>query len=242
MSSKNSKIKGIQSLQKVLNYVEELSDKPSFQTDLAEFRESVGIPKKGFREKDIPSSGDIDIEYPKVWSAIHEDGFWESFREKRDRFFRKYTIPTGGGHIMKDYILYNIIKLPQTSGGLIKINTTYQLIEAFNESGKFDDQEYPILLQISPYAGVNDIKDFISGAFIPVIKPLQEQFKKKGVRLGKARKKDRNSASKKVRDLVYKHRNLTLKEIAKILKEKGYGNYNQSDVAKIKSTEKKIRA
>lgn len=99
------------------------------------------------------------------------------------------------------------------------------------------DEEYPVILKISPYANIKDIVSYINKNS-KLIKRYQETHKKPEINIGKARTKSVSNLARS--DLVYENRHLPLKEIRKILLKNGY-NLDDGHIGKLLSIENKKR-
>lgn len=97
---------------------------------------------------------------------------------------------------------------------------------------------YPIFIKISPYVSRRDVEGYIAKNWKRISKN-QEIFKNKDTKIGRIR--ETNSKNKLVKNLVWKNKELSLKEIASIINRETESVVNYSDVAKIKSIEKKRR-
>jgi hypothetical protein len=101
-----------------------------------------------------------------------------------------------------------------------------------------ENQHFPVIIKISPYASQRDIVDYIRTMY-PFIEHFQEKYKSRDIKIGKQRK--RNPDIQERDNFIYKNRHKPRKEIGKLLKDK-YNNYlDQGEIGKIISREIKSR-
>jgi hypothetical protein len=93
----------------------------------------------------------------------------------------------------------------------------YSLISIYDykHPPKLQNNLYPVVLRISPYASERVILDFIRDMYSGLIKPIQDNYKDKNIKLGRIRKRDDNI---KERDkIIFQNRGKSIKNIRKIL-------------------------
>ena len=101
-----------------------------------------------------------------------------------------------------------------------------------------DDEIYPIGIRISPYASKRDIVDFINTIF-PLIKGMQESYKKAGIKIGKVKKKKKSIQERNV--FIYENRKLSINETKRLVEEKFGESLDYEYIGKIRSYEAKRR-
>lgn len=90
------------------------------------------------------------------------------------------------------------------------------------EKEKAWSYNYPIVIHISPYASQRDITDYIRKTYTKEIKPIQEKYKNKNIRLGKIKIKDIKIQERN--EYIYKNKHLPRKEISSLVVKK-FGEY-----------------
>lgn len=98
---------------------------------------------------------------------------------------------------------------------------------------------HPVIIRVTPYASQREIIDYIKKTYRYGIKPIQEKFQRKNIRIGKQRTKNPNI--KKRNDLIYKNAFSSDKSINRILIEKGFEPIKSSLINKVVQNEKKKR-
>lgn len=233
------KMLGTRGTKKIFNYILELSDQSDFKKDVEAFRVKFGIPKTGFRaDEEYVMCEDVQV-HPLRWERHIEDksdAFWDSYSEDQKALMEKYSIPFGGGIIVEGYAMYNHVGLPFFTGSLCHTQSIEDFFERIEEGDV--DTDYPVMLQISPYATLRDILDYVKATYTQEIKPIQKRYSNDTVRLGKARSK--NDAVQKRNQFIYEHRDLPLKDLRKLLaKEKVF--LDDGHISKVISLERKRR-
>lgn len=223
----------------IIDYFEEVTRKVSFQADVKKFRERNQIPKNGFdydEEKLIEKGG---RSLPNKWihaSKDRDDIFWKSILRDESHFCLKYCIQAVNRRMLRHYLFYNVPGIPTNS---ICSTQDYKEIGINRQADIYHNIDYPILIRVSPYASLRDILDYIKISYTVGIKPLQIKYRKEGVRLGSARKKDPKNQARD--DFIYKHRGLSRKELA-IKVEQNFKDssepINEGSVGKIIAVEK----
>lgn len=225
---------------KIKNYFLDLIVKEEFQEEVRTFRKKYKIPPEGFREKRsrIMFRG-IHLA-PRKWSYSKETtgSFWVPFLKEINEIGRKFKIPSNNTSILHEYIMFSEIN-PDGLQGFCETQDCFELGDN-PEADAENLRSYPIAIRVSPYASKREILDYVAVAFTQHIKPLQERYKDKKARLGKA--KTKKEITQKLYNFIYKHRNSPLLEIKQLLKNAGFrGYFSQPSIAKIISTEKKRR-
>lgn len=225
---------------KIFNYILDLSDRADFKKDVENFRIKFGIPKTGFSSNEEYVMCENVKCHPLRWELHIEnkdDAFWDSYVKDQEALLEKYSIPTGGSIILEGYTMYGSVGLPFFTGSLCYTQSIESFCEMLEEGNVATD--YPVMLQISPYATLRDILDYVKAAYTQEIKPIQKQYSDDAVRLGKTR--TRNEKVQKRNAFAFENRHLPVKKIAALLKEKGYGVQDEGNISKVISLERKRR-
>ena len=98
---------------------------------------------------------------------------------------------------------------------------------------------YPIAIRIRPEATKRDILDYINKMYKFEIKQLQQRYKEKSSKMGLVKKK--NPIKQERDELIYQNRNLSKKEIAKLVSEEYKEYLDVGLIGKIISIQKKKR-
>lgn len=225
---------------KIKNYFLDLVDRDDFQRDIKSFREKYQIPKNGFEETERDSIyPDLP---PKSWGYDfgNDDKAYITFLNEVGLLGEKYKIPVQNYSMVDEYIMYNKVDFSNL-GGLCLVQDSLELGK-HKDTDRENNEAYPILLRVSPYASLRDILDYIQIAYTPLIKPLQEIYQDKEVKLGKSRSK--SEILRKRNAFIFKHRHLPLREISILLrgrKDLGADRPDEGNIGKIISLEKKKR-
>jgi len=230
--------------QKMWNYFLYITKKDYFVNTIRELKQKYKIPLNGFKKEDdsysIPLSESV-FKY-KYHKELRQDLI--------DKICIKYGLHQANyADVLLDFIYYNDGLHPlyeMNTCGLFRIS---DVIEEKKESfsdyfQQSDDISYPIAIRISPYASKRDLIDFIKNKVIwKLILFLQKKYKNKNIKIGKI--KSRNKQIQERNEFIYNNRNKPLKEISKLLSEKG-GNNKIYDIeighiAKIISLEEQKR-
>lgn len=228
---------------KIKHFFLELLDKEDFQAAVKQFRKDYGIPESGF------SLSDEHVQFkgkhlaPDKWSYPQEggDNAMEIYSADKEKLCKKFKIPVGAGDLFSHYIVYNAINPLGMVYGLCETQDCYQIGE-FKELDEEVTRHYPVAIRLSPYASINDILDYVKVAYTKEVKPLQEKYKDKKTRLGRA--KTKNVSVQQLNTFIYKHGHLSLNTIKDLLKEKnwfGKERLGQSEISKILSSERERR-
>lgn len=105
---------------------------------------------------------------------------------------------------------------------------------------KEDIEHYPVSVRISPYASKRDILDYVE-RFFPYILHTQKDYINKNIKIGKFKTRKTNIQERN--DFIYKNRNLSRKEIMRLVGDKFGPNavIDYGYIGKIISMEKKRR-
>lgn len=226
---------------KFLNYMREIIESEYFQTFIKDTRKRYSIPNDGF-----PAKGNSRLFPPEKWVGRDNSEIYKQYREEIRVFSRKYHWHhLDGIDILDNYIFYNKTDFP-FSPNSFNVCMVADLVGEKEEpyadvTQEDDDALFPIAVRISPYASLRDILDFIRRAYKYEIKFLQEQYREKGIKLGKFKK--RKTSIQERNEFIYQNRNLPRKEIMRLVTDK-FGGNNSIDygyIGKIISMEKKKR-
>lgn len=110
-----------------------------------------------------------------------------------------------------------------------------------------ESQKYPVMIGISPYASQNEVIDLIKEKWKYIQKNMAQLEANKDItvsredkeRLAKIRQRD--ELSKKVEDVVYNYKKLSINDLRKAIKEKTGEILDPGEVGKIRSLAKKRR-
>lgn len=100
-----------------------------------------------------------------------------------------------------------------------------------------EDKIYPIKIGISPYASREDMIDFVKTNFKDFLSPLQEHFKEDDINIGKFKVRRKEE----MYDFIFDNRELTAKEIMRLVGKKFNEVYGYEHIQKIIEREKKRR-
>jgi hypothetical protein len=98
------------------------------------------------------------------------------------------------------------------------------------------DRLFPISIRISPYASINDIKDYINSRSSS-IQNSQKRFKRDHISLGKTRTRSTSQRDK----FIMEHESMPRKELAKLLNNAGVFGINKYDEQNVNDIISKIK-
>jgi hypothetical protein len=234
-----------QSEQKLINYLDDFIASDFFQEEVAKAR----------KELDISSN-----------KSIPEDDVRKERNFTIDKFLKKVIkkIPVATYEV-KEILLhylhfnsknYKILNGQYNKGGLCRVEDVYAPLfnpEAYSsyeeivQSLKRKFEYYPIVIKINPAASQKDLIYFIKDSW-DFIQPYLEDYRAESSLLGKSKKKKEGVRERN--DFIYKHQNLSLKEISTLLSKKTRGmskkdmniwHIDQGYISKIISMENKRR-
>jgi len=259
-------------LNKLKNALDDFIDSDYFQTNTKLLRKEFNIPKNGFpitkKMKKAISQNELESIYPpgylhkKILTKYKNKVFPNNvflINTKINKFIEKFPIDDMSiDVIFRIYIFHNkkIYKLLDNYDideiNLCRIedfkDITAMIKEYFYEPDIPDflirkSKDYPIILKLHPEISQRDLISYIKRNW-KVIKTLLDQYKDKNSKLSKTR--TRNPDIQKRNDFIYKHRNLSRKELSKLVRGNFPDNITQSidyaSIGKIISLEKKRRS
>lgn len=108
-------------------------------------------------------------------------------------------------------------------------------------------EKYPVMIGISPYTTQNEVIDLVKKRWDDIRKTLKdfvtdeniESFEEDTKRMSKIR--SRETLSKEIEDMVYENKNLTLKKLGALIKEKTTVLLDPGEIGKIRSLALKRR-
>lgn len=218
--------------EKVFRYLFELIETDSFNDRVRQIRKGFCLPLNGLIATRKNNGTNIPIEWKNQKNKLIIP-----FKEAIKQLCLEFSLePKNWSFTVQSYVLYRQLALNfKQSLGLIIVHeyTTKKVVE--------EDEHYPVVLRISPYATKRDLYDFINKVYKSEIKPIQEKYMKIGVRIGKSKKK--NPFVEERDNFIYENIHLSNKEIMGLLMKK-YGIDRAIDYAyigKIKLIQKKKR-
>jgi len=226
---------------KFLRYFEEVVNTKPFQEEISRLREKYKIPINGFTTSNRIYPPE-DWVYRSSKERVRFNRELEKLCERNNLHYMDSSL------LLEPYIFYNELDLKDVvyERGVFNLFHVSDLAEEAKEPfGKSfrdsDNLAYPVAVRISPYASLRDILDFVKKVYKRSILPMQEQYRIKGVRIGKSKK--RKSSIKERNDFIYQNRHLPRKEIMRLIGDK-FGENSVIDYAyigKIISLEKMRR-
>ncbi len=205
-----------------------------FLKAIDKLRIKFNIPKAGFKTRNRLIDSYRLYKYHSLFPFKPEDGVkkLKEFTEEIGKLCKKYHLHcVEWARTIEIYLIYNKIEQPsdynshnlclvcdlvadKAAAGLEKIRS----LGMTGEFEKYDDFTYPIAIKISPYAGENDIVDYIKKIYTLEIKPRQERYRDKNCKIGKI--KSKNQLIQKRNQFIYQNRDKTGKEIKQLVIEK----------------------
>ncbi len=245
----DEEVKPTQGSKKINNYFSALIKSDYFNNFADNSRKKYNIPRLGFANTEKYYGF---LASPKEWEAdTGKNSKYDNLideiinfcKEKKLLYFNSYTE-------IYDFIVYNkpiglieddlcIIRDTGRGKEMMEDEEGKQIIEDFDG---LDNSIYPISIKISPYASQRDIIDFIK-KYSKRIKEFQKMYIIDDIKIGKYKSKKIEIQERN--DFIYKNRNKSLKEISKLLSERGGDNklydIDIGHISKIISLEKQKR-
>lgn len=218
------------------NYIIDLVKREDFIEDIARLRANFNIPRVGF-----PFDGEG---IARLMPGIARD-----FEHSVAAIGDKYAIPGNAPSILMIYVLYNVI-LTEDEAYNRRVGTLCSIQDVGAKPNRSWghgahpiehtlDSDFPIAIQISPYASLGEIRDFLAKEYSQHIKPLQERYRRPEIKLGKL--KTRKSEVMERNDFIYSIRHLPFKEIYALTSAKFGYSPDEGAIGAIISKEKKRR-
>lgn len=257
----NLKKRCTQGFNKLKNYYRELIGSEFLQKRCNFIRMMSDLPDYGYSSEIPDGACDwVDTLFiPKQWSKKHDEKdfnlLWiriEQLCDELGLYDEEWKI------IINNYLFYNKLPNPDCFDfelfDLCKITDEIQTskeLEAFTKIKKHKDylitlllaiergyKHFPITVGISPYASERDIIDFIKKNY-DKIKSIQDKYKNKDIWIGKIRNKKPKIIERN--KFIYKHKNLPLKKIMKLVRERFGEVLDYGHIGKIISLERQRR-
>lgn len=173
-----------QAFQKVAQYFEfKVVKQESFQKAIQQIRErfniSANLDEFGIHTEDIESARRIKF-YPneQEMDRFHQERERRTseISEEVEKLRAKYKLPKESRRLISYYLFYN------------KIEHQSELENSLCVAEK-GDEEFPVVIKISPYCTKRDILDFVKKTFSTQIQPWLGNSKDENSQLGKVRKR-----------------------------------------------------
>ena len=229
---------GSQSFNKLWSSIKDFIKTKVFQDFILGLREKYEIPEGGFEIK--TKSWTLPPPEWKYKKRSQEDiDVTSQIRE----ICKEFQLPLKDWESsFHNYLFYNLLTLSPDPNSHNLCYVT-DILENKDSMGSIMTEDikisYPIGLLISPYASKRDIMDYITKLYTTEILPFQKKYKKKGTFIGKSRSKISRIQNRD--NLIYKNRNLSLKEISQMIKKDFDEDLDVGHIGKIISREKKKR-
>jgi hypothetical protein len=222
---------------KLWNYFLAIVDSDAFKLFVSDMRYKYGIPRVGFNSE----------EAGKVWNETDRQKNYilgKQLNKDIKKICKKFDLHWfDWGEVIDQYIKYNEIERMGYDNAYNLCLISDLAEERREPFGKdirdSDDSAYPIAIRISPYASLRDILDYIKRLYKLQIKPMQDSYKNKNIRLGKIKAK--NPLIKKRNKFIFEKKSLPRRKIKELVKEKFDITLDYEYIGKIISEEKKKR-
>lgn len=225
----------LSSYQKLQAYVDELYEDEGFQEEIAKIRVKYKIR--------LADSYDAVALFKILNKAGGSGKEGKIYRQEIIPLAKKYGLINVSWHAT--LFTYAISNIKAIFKGPRLIETTENKRKDNRESDFLNNSEFPISVQISPYASKRDILDYIEQFYTIDIKPLQDKYIDPAIKIGKIRKKkqtirERNKliieqASRKNKDIMSSMIELYIKTGDKAF------DIDEGHIGKIKSLHKNKR-
>lgn len=185
---------------KLMNYVQALFEDPKFIEEVNKLRKKVGIVN-GNEFIPLTEAG------AKRITAYHKG---------IDDLLLKYKLNYMWSDMISMFV-NDFTKNGASWGTICELQDVQDLKEdpLMDSNIKLDDNAFPLALRISPYASQRDLIDYIKIMYKDTIKPMQDKYLDKEVKIGKFRSKKEHI--KKRNAFIIKNQHLPAKEIASLV-------------------------
>lgn len=255
----------MKSASKLKNYLEKYTREKYFTDRITQIRKDIGIPENGIQfPKSLFQENTTEL-VGMIMSIKYKDANYPTFPAKRTLIYSELLKPIPAIYkepimiaFINIYILYNERFYELFEQFNNNIRNTVALIESrmayLERKGCCDcelkvcekymdieSKKYPVMIGISPCATQNEVTDLVKKQWDYIQFHMEELTREAHIESFNEDRKQlsqirmRQTKSKEIEDIVYKHKNLPLKEIKAIVKEKTNTSLGYEDVGKIKS-------
>lgn len=228
-----------QSFKKMWNSFYDSTKKKAFQEFISNLRGKYKIPQTGFT-----INGDTWSTPPKEWVYEMWDAEHKEIQGAIKEFCKSQQIPSKDWEFtIEQYLFFNqmFISPEPNSHNMCYITDMSTKQDSVGQELNDDlTTAYPVGLLISPYASQRDILAYVKSIYSTEIAPLQKKYKKEGSLIGKSRGK--MAIIRKRNELIWKNRELPLKEIMEVVKKECGLDVDIGSIGKILSLERKARS
>ncbi len=192
---------------KLMNYVQALFEDPKFIAEVNKIRKKVGI----VNGKELIPLSEVGV---KRITAYHKG---------IDGLLLKYKLNYMWSDMISMFV-NDFSKNGASWGTICELQDVQDmkedpLMETYIE---LDDNAFPLALRISPYASQRDLIDYIKIMYKETIKPMQDKYLDKEVKIGKFRSKKEHI--KKRNTFIIENQHLPAKKIASMVAQE-FGEY-----------------
>lgn len=228
---------------KFWNYFLHIIKTDKFRENLIKFREKYGIPKTGLIKTNKSFSSVPSLTLFKFDKKNKQTSNTTLINDSIE-LCRQFNLPFTYSPRLIRVLLYDFdvddfnYASPAEAICIINDLGTKRQTLSNEEHSRYDLIDYPIAIQISPYASENDIVDFVKKSYSYKIKGLQEAYKINTCKIGKI--KEKRIGIQKRNEYIFKNKHLPIKKIRELLaKEKIF--LDDGHIGKILSLENKKR-
>lgn len=228
---------------RLVAYFDEVIRTDGFQSKVQKLREKHAIPISGYT---FIRDGTFHPIPPKEWMGVNKKEYG-AFMEDIQKLCEQYDLFFPDWYEAMQYCLFfNRGSIPYP----IPENLSHDLMLVSDVIAEKSWQRpknlslheegiFPIALRISPYASGRDISDYIKNYYTSEIRPLQEKYKKQGVRTGKVNTK--NLIKQEIQDFIHSHNTEPLKTLEHEIAVRFKEHLDVGHIGKIISLQKKRR-
>lgn len=207
---------------KMYFYLLSLSDNKDFKDEVLKIRKTFGIPENGF-DDELENEFDFINNLPVLTNG---NGDSLDFQKEVYDLAGRFDLTVAWLSNIYEYVLYDDVFFSSINS-LVDVIDLFDMVETISDYNyKIFDyfrgliDSYPISISVSPNATSRDIVEYVKDNYTDEIKPLQEKYKYKDTKIGKTRKRD--SKIKERNDFICKNKDLSAKEIVKLVSQR-YG-------------------
>lgn len=233
---------------KIWNYLAGIAEDPEFQKKVRECRSKHDIPLAGHKDivYDLPFENSTEIKFFRLPEhLVNNDAYFHDVSVLTEKIVLDFM----WFDVIGMYVAYNFwedtswwgktFDISDSHSDIDMLSSLTEDVEMYKDYMRVRANSYPVSILVNPYASQRDIIEYIKKNYRRHIFPIQEKYKKEGVKIGVIRK--RKSSVRKRNDFIYEHRKLSKKELTSMVAENFGEIMDYTYLAKIIANEEKKR-
>ncbi len=211
------------------NYFLDISKTESFLVCIKNLRKKYNIPQNGFSK--IRHTGFL------AWSKKYNETYSQRIYEDIYKVCKQFFFPKEWWKAIMESLFHDSVDVSDLEFGT---TSGMCIVSDLSKKRRID---FPVTIEINPYASQRQILDFIKISYTNEIKPILMKYRSEKSKVRKF--KSKNTDIQKRNEFIYKNQNLPRKELISAVKEK-FGkqlseSIDQGSIGKIVFLENKKR-